>query len=94
MNIHLTPDQRTFISEGIAAGRFRTEDDAIQEALALWEERERRRLEILATLDQAEASLAEGRGLTIASQEESRQLAANVKQRGLARLQAEQAARR
>jgi hypothetical protein len=58
--------------------------------MALWEERERRRLEILAAVDRAEASLARGEFRTIATHEELTQLADDVKRRGLARLAAEQ----
>jgi len=38
-----------------------TPKDAVQEALALWEERERSRSELLAALDEAEADLQAGR---------------------------------
>jgi len=61
----------------------------VQEALSLWEERERRRLEILAAVDEAEASLARGEGHVI-TQESMRELAEEVKRRGRARLAAEQ----
>jgi len=47
-------------------------------------------LEILAAVDQAEASLARGEGRSITTQEEVKQLAADVKLRGMARLAAEQ----
>jgi hypothetical protein len=60
-----------------------------QKALALWEERERRRLEILASVSKAEASLARGEGRTVSSPEQAEQLAADVKRRGLAKLAAE-----
>jgi hypothetical protein len=52
----------------------------------LWEERERRRLEFLATLDRASLARGEGRVIT---QESMQQLAAEVKERGRARLIAE-----
>ncbi len=44
--------------EAIESGRLRREEDAVQEALSLWEERERLRAELLAGVDEAEASLA------------------------------------
>jgi hypothetical protein len=56
--------------------------------LALWEERERKRAEILAAVDVAEASLARGEG-RILTQESTQELADKVKQRGRARLAAE-----
>jgi len=62
MEVVLTPDQEAFIRQGIEAGRFVHPEDAIREALSLWEERERARAEILAAIDVAEASLARGEG--------------------------------
>jgi putative addiction module CopG family antidote len=61
MQIDLTPDQREFVHRAIASGRFRREEDAVEEALSLWEERERARIEILAALDESEADLEAGR---------------------------------
>jgi Arc/MetJ-type ribon-helix-helix transcriptional regulator len=43
MEVRLTPDQEAFVRQGIAAGRFQNEADAVAEAMALWEERERAR---------------------------------------------------
>ena len=65
-----------------------SEEEAIQEALALWEERERGRVELMATLDDARASLARGDGRVI-TQESMRELAGEVRDRGRARLIAE-----
>jgi len=90
MNVELTPDQRAFVQRAIESGRFRREEEAVQEALALWEERERRRLEILAALDEAEASLARGEGREI-TEESMKALAEEIKQRGRRRLTAERA---
>jgi putative addiction module CopG family antidote len=87
MNVDLTPDQRALVRRAIDSGRFSHEEEAVQEALALWEERERRRLEIVASLDEAEASLARGEGLPI-TDESMKALAEDVKQRGRTRLAA------
>jgi Arc/MetJ-type ribon-helix-helix transcriptional regulator len=57
----------------------------VREALSLWEERERRRAEILAAVDVAEASLARGEGRSITEQS-MRELAGEVEKRGRARL--------
>jgi hypothetical protein len=62
----------------------------VKEALSLWEDRERTRAEILAAVDEAEASVARGEGRVI-TQQSMRELAEEVKQRGRARLAAEQA---
>ena len=88
MEVRLTPDQEAFVRQGIEAGRYQSQDDAIAEALALWEERERNRAEILAAVDAAEASLGRGEGLVITEQS-MRELAEDVKRRGRARLAAE-----
>jgi Arc/MetJ-type ribon-helix-helix transcriptional regulator len=89
MEVQLTPDQKAFVRQAIKNGRLGREEDAVKEALSLWEERERTRAEILAAVDDAEASLARGEG-RIVTQESMRQLAAEVKQRGRARLAGQQ----
>jgi Arc/MetJ-type ribon-helix-helix transcriptional regulator len=89
MDVQLTPDQMAFVQQAIDSGRLRREEDAVKEALSLWEERERGRAEILAAVDEAEASLARGEGRAI-TQESMRELAQQVTQRGRARLAAEQ----
>lgn len=93
MEVHLTPDQEAFVRQGIAAGRFRSEADALAEALALWEERERNRAEILAAVDAAEASLARGEGIEVTEQS-MHEMVEGVKKCGRARLEAERASRR
>ena len=89
MEVKLTPDQIAFVRDAIKSGRLKREEEAVQEALALWEERERRRAEILAAVDEAEASLVRGEGRII-TQQSMLGLAAEVKRRGRARLAAEQ----
>ena len=88
MEVQLTPDQKAFVRQAIETGRLRREEDAVREALALWEERERSRAQILVAVDEAEAALARGEGRTI-TPESMRDLAADVKQRGRERLAAE-----
>jgi Arc/MetJ-type ribon-helix-helix transcriptional regulator len=88
MDVHLTPDQKAFARRAIESGRLHSEEDAVEEALALWEERERQRAEFLLTLDDARASLARGEGRVI-TQESMQSLASEVKERGRARLLAE-----
>jgi putative addiction module CopG family antidote len=93
MDVRLTPDQEAFIREAIETGRFTRPEDAVQEALSLWEDRERARAEILAAVDAAEASLARGEGRTITPQS-MREVADEVRQRGRARFESEQRSRR
>ena len=85
MEIHLTADQEAFIRDAIASGRFQRPEEAVQEALSLWEQRERLRLEVLASLDKAEASLATGQGRAITA-ESMQELAGVVKKQGRERL--------
>ncbi|MGH7490710.1 MAG: ribbon-helix-helix domain-containing protein [bacterium] len=88
MEVRLTPDQEAFVRQAIETGRFHRIEDAVEEALSLWEERERKRAEFLATLGDAKASLARGEGRVI-TQQSMRELAEEAKQRGQARLAAE-----
>lgn len=90
MEIHLTPDQEAFVREAIASGRLHRAEEAVEQALAMWEERERRRMEILAALDAAESDIARGDSIVI-TEESMKQLADDVKRRGRAQLQAKRA---
>jgi Arc/MetJ-type ribon-helix-helix transcriptional regulator len=89
MNIELTPDQRAFVQKAIESGRISAEEEAVYEALALRGERERRRLEIVALVDEAEASLARGEGRTVTSRDATRAIADEIKQRLRRRIAAE-----
>lgn len=90
MEVQLTADQKAYAHQAVQAGRLQREEEAVQEALSLWEARERVRAEVLASIDAAEASVARGQG-RIVTEQSMRDLAAEVKQRGRARLAAEQA---
>jgi Arc/MetJ-type ribon-helix-helix transcriptional regulator len=88
MEVRLTPDQEELISRAISSGRLRSAEDAMEEAMSLWEDRERRRTEILAAIDIAEASIAHGKGRIITEQD-MQDLAAEVKARGRNQLASE-----
>ncbi len=94
MEVRLTPDQESFVRQAIESGRLHRAEDAVEEALRLWEERERARAEILAAVDLAEASLARGEGRVITTKQSARELAREVNQRGRARLGNRRAPRR
>ena len=85
MQVQLTPAQSSFVDLGIQEGRFRDPEEAVQRALALWEKRERVRVELLASLDLAEQSLDAGEGETYTS-ETLHELVESVKERGTASL--------
>lgn len=85
MQVQLTPEQNSFVDLGIQEGRFRNSEEAVRQALALWERWERTRIELLASLDLAEQSLDAGEGETY-SAETLRDLVESITQRGTARL--------
>lgn len=89
MDVKLTPGQEAFIREAMQSGRLQREEDAVKEALSLWEDRERRRIEIMAAVAKAEASFARGEGRRVKTPDEAHELADDVKRRGMARLAAE-----
>jgi Arc/MetJ-type ribon-helix-helix transcriptional regulator len=91
MKVEFTPDQEAFVRQAIQAGRLDWEEDAVQEALALWKERERARTVILAAMDTVETSLAAGQGRRI-TRRSMEKLGAGVKKRGRDRRGAERAA--
>jgi putative addiction module CopG family antidote len=89
MEVDLTAEQKEFIQLAIASGRLHRAEDAVREALSLWEERERARAEILAAVDAAEDSIARGEGREL-TPDSMRELSSKVKERGRLRLEAEQ----
>jgi Arc/MetJ-type ribon-helix-helix transcriptional regulator len=88
MQVDLTPEQQDFVRGAVASGRFERAEDAVQAAIALWVERERRRAEILTAVDIAKAALDRGEGIEI-TQASMRSLAEDVKRRGRTQLAAE-----
>ena len=89
MDIQCSRDQQSCVREAIATGRIVNEEEAVRQALSLWEERERVRVEMLSKISRAQESVARGEGGRINPEDDLRQLASDVKQRGLARLRAE-----
>ena len=87
MNVDLTLEQQDFIRLAVETGRVGRPEAAVQEAVALWVERERSRLDLLAAIDEADASLARGEAIVI-TKDSMKALAEEVKARGLARLAA------
>lgn len=88
MQIRLTPEQQEFIRRAVDGGRFESAEDAVRTAVTLWVERERRRADILAAVDLAEAAIDRGEGMEV-TPESMRALAEDVKRGGRARLAAE-----
>ncbi len=82
MEVQLTPGQEALIREAVTSGRLRSEEDAVQEAMLLWEERERRHLKMHGRVDSAAATLARGEALVVKAFEDATQLAEEITRRG------------
>ena len=61
MEIILTPGQNAFVKCAIESGRLPRPEEAVEEALVLWEEHERKRVEILEAINESESGIAAGR---------------------------------
>jgi Arc/MetJ-type ribon-helix-helix transcriptional regulator len=88
MQVDLTPEQQDFVRLAVESGRFERAEDAVQAAIALWVERERRRAEILTAVDIAKAALDRGEGIEI-TETSMRSLAEDVKRLGRTQLAGE-----
>lgn len=85
MQIELTADQHAFIDLGIREGRFRSTEEAVRQALAQWEKRERSRAELLASLELADKEIDAGGGEVYDTDDLTR-LVENVRSRGMQKL--------
>lgn len=85
MQIELTSEQRDFVDHAIAEKRIKRPEDAVQQGLLLWIEQERERLELLAALDEGEASFANEDAIVI-SEDSIGALVDDVKRCGRARM--------
>jgi Arc/MetJ-type ribon-helix-helix transcriptional regulator len=84
MNITLTNAQEALVRHALETGRLSRAEDALTEALLLWEERERERAEFLESLVAGRAAIAAGQGIDM-TPDSMRALAEDVKRRGRAR---------
>jgi len=91
MQIELTPEQDELIRLGIQQGRYQDAEQAVQSAMDLWIERERIRLELFASLDEAVASIEAG-NYTEYTEETLANLPSEVASRCKARLEAAECA--
>jgi hypothetical protein len=83
--IQFTPQTSKPLSEmPLPADACNEPEEALQQALTLWEKRGRRRLGILAAAGLFEASLARGERRTVTTREESDQLVSDITRRGMA----------
>ncbi len=70
MQIELTPEQDDVVRHAIAQGRIARPEEAVAQAMSDWVERERELTDLIASLDEAEASIARGEGIVIDTEEQ------------------------
>jgi putative addiction module CopG family antidote len=75
MSITLSPEKKAFIASEIAAGGFKSESEAVERALTLYERHLRR---IREAIKEAEQEIAEGRGVTLTADQHLAQIRANA----------------
>lgn len=61
MEITLTPEQESFIRHAVESGRSGNAQEAVQQALDHWVERQRNLIDLLNALDEAEYDFANGK---------------------------------
>lgn len=57
MEVKLTPSQESMILRAVEQGRYRSAEEAVLDAMARWEERERQRIDLTTDVGRAEMEL-------------------------------------
>ncbi len=86
MEIHLTPEQESFVRHAIDAGRFDTPEQAVSEALNSLAERERQLLALRAEIQIGIDQLDRGEGILLESTEDLYEFFEDIKRKGRERL--------
>ena len=60
MEVTLTPTQEVLIQRAIELWRYRSAEEAVQDAMSRWEERERQRIDLTTDIGRAEMDLKSG----------------------------------
>ena len=94
MQIELTPEQDDVVRRAIASGRIARPEEAVAQAMADWVERERERVEFIASLDEAEAEYRRGESIRVDSEGDAKALFDDIKATCRARLAVEGAGQR
>ena len=81
MQITLTEAQEALVRRAVKTGRLARAEDAVTEALLLWEEQQRGREALLDSLIAGRQAIARGEGIDI-TPDSMRALAHDVKRRG------------
>jgi putative addiction module CopG family antidote len=92
MQIELTPEQEFFVKDAIATGRFKDASEAVHCALSHWVESERKRLQLIAAIEEGERSLEEDGGSVLETEQDIRNFFNDVEARGRTRLATTQSA--
>ena len=81
MHITLTEAQEALVRRAVETGRLSRVEDAVTEALLLWEEQQRAREAFLAKIEAGRQAIAQGEGIAI-TRDSMQALADDVKRRG------------
>jgi putative addiction module CopG family antidote len=92
MQIELTPEHEAFIDHLVGTGRYQNPAAAIHNAMDLWVERERARLELIAAIEEGESDIEAGEYIDLDSDEAIAEIMEGVKRRGRVALAASDAA--
>lgn len=88
MEVVLTPTQESLIDAAVREGRLSGREDAMRQALALWEQHEMERQKLLADIAEADAEIERGEYIELSSREDLREFTNGVIERGIKRLAA------
>ncbi len=85
MEIDLTPEQDAFVQHLVETGRYQNPAAAIHNAMDLWVVRERARLELIAAIEEGEASAEREGWIGLDSEEAINALFEEIKDNGKAK---------
>jgi putative addiction module CopG family antidote len=92
MEVRVSPEQEEFVRQAVESGRYREAEDVVREALEMWHDRERKRADIMAVFDFAEASVSRVAKRNVTKEpakEPAKELARKGKRRGRKRVAGE-----
>jgi Arc/MetJ-type ribon-helix-helix transcriptional regulator len=89
MEVVLTESQQALARMAVESGRLSSIEEAGRQAMLLWEDYERERLDIVRSLEESMAAYRRGEYRRVETEEDRAQMIADIRRRGLARLQSE-----
>jgi putative addiction module CopG family antidote len=90
MSIQISPDLQQFVHQVIAAGNYKNENEVVDRAIRLLQQRQQRIDELRREVQPALDQLDRGEGVELANEHEIRQFFDDVKERGKQRIKSEQ----